>query len=36
MGPDGYAIWGPQELSVSGAFVRAHMRARAADGAAKK
>lgn len=36
MGPDGYAIWGPRELSASGAFVRAHMRARAEAGAAKK
>ena len=28
IGPEGYAIWGPSELSASGTFVRAHLRAR--------
>ncbi|MBN2576758.1 MAG: glycoside hydrolase family 5 protein [Deltaproteobacteria bacterium] len=37
-GPEGHALWGPDELSSSGAFVRAQMRARAeaAAAAAKK
>jgi endoglucanase len=30
MGPEGYPIWAPSELSPSGVFVRAHMRARGA------
>jgi endoglucanase len=29
IGPEGYPIWGPDELSPSGAFVRAKMRAKA-------
>jgi len=32
MGPDGYPIWGPEELSPSGAFAREKIRARAAAG----
>jgi endoglucanase len=32
LGPEGYAIWGPDELSASGAFVRAQLRARAGAG----
>jgi len=30
-GPEGYPIWGPDELSPSGAFVRARLRAQADD-----
>jgi endoglucanase len=30
MGPEGYPIWGPDELSASGAFVRGKLRARTA------
>ena len=29
MGAEGYPIWGPDELSPSGAFVRARLRAQA-------
>lgn len=32
IGPEGYAIWGADELSASGAFVRAKIRAKAAVG----
>ena len=28
LGPEGYAVWGPDELSASGAFIRAKMRER--------
>ena len=30
IGPEGYAVWGPDELSASGAFVRAKLRTRSA------
>jgi endoglucanase len=38
LGPEGYPIWGPDELSASGRFVRAQLRARAApiQGVGKK
>ncbi len=29
LGPEGYPIWGPHELSPSGGFVRARLRAQA-------
>lgn len=32
LGPDGYAIWGVDELSASGAFVRAKLRSKPAGG----
>lgn len=33
LGPEGYPIWGPHELSPSGGFVRARLRAQAGAGA---